>query len=702
MKKLLVILLMVVVLVIGAAIAVPFLVPTDTYKQQLIAQVQKATGRELQVAGPLKLSILPRIAVEMSGVQLANAPNSEPPAMVGLDQAEVELKVLPLLRGAVEVERFILTRPQIHLEIAADGRPNWQFGESQPATETDGSTGGGTSLPITELKLGEIRIVDGALTYADRRSGQIERLDEINLELNLPDIRSPLAANGSLGYKGETVALQLGLADPYAVLQGGSSAAEIAVNGTPLQLDFKGTVANGPEPEVAGPVELTVPSVRALAGWLASPIELAGDGLQKLSIAGELAGSPSRVAFTGAMIGLDQIQGQGEVTIDLAGPTPAVAGRLDLGAVDLNPYLPPETPAATPEQPAEGTGGTPGGTGEAAAAEGWSDEPIQFPAIGGADVAFELTLQALTVRDLKLDRTVLALDLQGTTMTATLKEFGLYGGRGNGVLTLALADGRPTVAQKVELAGLQALPFLRAAAGFERIEGTVSANLDVTSTGQSQKALVENLDGSGRVVFADGAITGINIAAMVRNVGAAFLDPAAGETRKTDFAELSGSFAIADGIVDNRDMTLQAPTLRVNGAGTVDLPARRLNYRIEPKAAATLEGQGGQQDVAGLLVPVMITGPWDNLSFAPDLRGVLQDALKDPAKVKEQLEAIGQSPEQVRQQLKKLEDDLKAGGTENLIKGLGNALGGQPAKEGAAPTSTEDAAKSLLKGLLGR
>ena len=45
MKKLLIGIAVVVVLVIAAALIIPFVIPTDTYKQQLIARVKDATGR---------------------------------------------------------------------------------------------------------------------------------------------------------------------------------------------------------------------------------------------------------------------------------------------------------------------------------------------------------------------------------------------------------------------------------------------------------------------------------------------------------------------------------------------------------------------------------------------------------------------------------------------------------------------------------
>ena len=187
---------------------------------------------------------------------------------------------------------------------------------------------------------------------------------------------------------------------------------------------------------------------------------------------------------------------------------------------------------------------------------------------------------------------------------------------------------------------------------------------------------MRNLNGSGNVTFTDGAIVGINIAAMVRNATTAFLDPSAGEQRKTDFGELAGTFTIRDGILTNDDMRLQAPVLRVAGSGQVDLPARTLSYRLEPSAAATLEGQGGAEQVSGVLVPVIIEGPWDDLSYKPDLSAAIGSALRDPEALKNQLEQMGGQAEGVR---RALEGDPGA-----LIEGLTGGGGGdrQPGRLG--------------------
>jgi AsmA protein len=300
--------------------------------------------------------------------------------------------------------------------------------------------------------------------------------------------------------------------------------------------------------------------------------------LRTFRVSGQVEGVPTRIALNDARLALDAIAGQGEVAVDLSGPVPQLTGRLDLGAVDLNPYLPP---AAAGQ--AEASGGAPAPReGQTGAAADWSDEPIALPPIGGANVDFNLSTKALKVRDLQVDRSRLALRLEGTHLGVDLQEIALYGGQGSGKLDLDVVDGTPRVNHQFRLEGLQALPFLTAAAGFQRLRGTAHAELSLQTQGRTERQLVQNLSGTGRTAFHDGAIVGINLAALVRNVTSAYQGGAVGGERATDFAELSGSFNVRNGVLTNDDLRLQAPVLRVAGRGQVNLPARTLDYRLEP------------------------------------------------------------------------------------------------------------------------
>ncbi|MCZ6467476.1 MAG: AsmA family protein, partial [Alphaproteobacteria bacterium] len=106
------------------------------------------------------------------------------------------------------------------------------------------------------------------------------------------------------------------------------------------------------------------------------------------------------------------------------------------------------------------------------------------------------------------------------------------------------------------------------------------------------------------------------------------------------FAELGGTYRISRGIVTNNDLLLKSPLLRLTGKGTVDLPRRRVNYRIEPKVVASVKGQGGAAGASGIKVPVMVQGPWDDLSYRPDLAGAIGGIAKDPGKALESVKDL--------------------------------------------------------------
>ncbi|HMA15501.1 MAG: AsmA-like C-terminal region-containing protein, partial [Bacteroidota bacterium] len=110
------------------------------------------------------------------------------------------------------------------------------------------------------------------------------------------------------------------------------------------------------------------------------------------------------------------------------------------------------------------------------------------------------------------------------------------------------------------------------------------------------------------------------------------------DAEKTDFAELSGTFTIDKGIVSNNDLSMVAPLVRMTGEGKVPLPQRTVDYLVKPKLVASIEGQGSAADASGITVPIKVTGPWSDVSYRPDLEGMLKEQMGDPSAVIEQLQ----------------------------------------------------------------
>lgn len=630
MKKALIAFGALVVLLIVAALAAPAFIPAEKIKAQAIEQVKAATGRDLAIDGKLSVSVFPTLAVQLGTVSLANPPGFKAKDLVRLDGIDVRVKLLPLLSGKVEVDSFVLDHPVINLEVDPQGHADWEFAAAHTAAPAPAAPaapaakpadGKAAAAPLSDIRLGDIRITGGKLVYADAKAGTTETVDAIDLQLSLPGLDQPLAVKGGLTWRGQQIMLSVDLARPRALTAAeGNTAMALAVTAQALKLGFNGDIA-GATRALTGSLDLSVPSVRGLVGWVSGkPLEMAGSGLGPLSIKGRLAADRGRYGFTQAALQLDAIKANGDFSVDTTGARPAAKATLAVDMLDLNPYLPPESAEAKPA--AAASGGTGGGGNTAAAKQDWSDDPIDASGLKAAEADLTLTTGGLKIRRIEIGKSQLGVALHGGKLAVDLAEMTLYKGQGKGRLAVDGSQPGAGIDAAFTLKGLQAQPFLAAAAGTDRLEGTANADLQVNGRGHSQRQIVSSLGGKGTLSFLDGAIHGINLGAMLRNVTTAFSD--SGGDQKTDFAELGGSFTIASGIVSNQDLALKAPLFRVAGAGTVDLPKRSLNYRIEPKVAATTEGQGGKQDVGGLSVPVIIEGPWSNLSYRPDLAGLVK------------------------------------------------------------------------------
>lgn len=642
MKKVLIALGAVVVLIIAALVALPALIPAERIQSEVVAGVKNATGRDLSIQGKVSVSAFPSLSVQVGNVALANPPGYTSKDLIRLGAVDVRLKLMPLLSGKVEVDSFVLVDPVITLETDRQGKGNWVF--DGPAASPDKPAAAAQPKPadksaaapsagLNDIRLGDVRIANGKLTQIDGKTGAKQEVSEINLQVALKSLSEPLSAKGSLVWNAKKIEINLGVASLKALMDGQSSALDVAVTSEPVKLGLKGNAKGGATPGVDGMLDLSVPSIRNLAAWAGSPITMAGNGLGPLAISGKLAAGPTQIAFTQANIAIDAIKAKGDVTVATGGAKPVIKGRLDVDMLDVNPYLPPEGgPAKGGDGKAAPAGG---GVQPAKAQQGWSDDPIDASGLKAADVDFSLSCAGILVKKIKVGKSALKLVIKDGKMTADLTELALYQGAGKGRIALDGSQPGAGLDASFQLKGLQAEPFLTDAADSDRLSGTGNFDVTVAGQGKTQRQIVSSLNGKGALTFLNGAIKGINLAAMARNVTSAFTGGPA-STEKTDFAELGGTFTIAKGILTNNDLALKSPLLRVEGKGTVDLPQRSVNYRIDPKLVASLEGQGGG-NAAGVVVPILVTGPWDNISYRPDLEALLKQNVQNVGKAVEGL-----------------------------------------------------------------
>ena len=164
LKKTLIVIGAVVGLVIAALLIAPAVIPVDTYKSELLAQVEKATGRKATIDGDFGISLFPTVKFTAGKVSLANAKGGKAPAMVTLERLNVQVAILPLLSGTVVIDsenRFVikdLVQLDDRLVAARGGKGGWgnaHFKSSTnraPRESTPGEEGERRKL-ILELKV---------------------------------------------------------------------------------------------------------------------------------------------------------------------------------------------------------------------------------------------------------------------------------------------------------------------------------------------------------------------------------------------------------------------------------------------------------------------------------------------------------------------------------------------------------------------
>ena len=292
-----------------------------------------------------------------------------------------------------------------------------------------------------------------------------------------------------------------------------------------------------------------------------------------------------------------------------------------------------------------------------------ADTPVDLSPLKSINAKGKLQVGALEVHGLKLAEVNAQLNAANGRVTVAPHSAKLYEGTVSG--EVAVDANRNHISLKEELKNVSIGPLLRDFAEQDRVDGRGNVALDVTTAGATVNAMKRALNGTAKVALRDGAVKGVNIGEIVRKARstlggsqpAAEGETAAGNTQKTDFSELNASFAIKNGVAHNEDLEVKAPLFRLGGAGDINIVNSTLDYLAKASIVATSQGQGGKErdNLAGLTVPVRLTGSFDDLKYKVDLRGMAGQAAKSEVgeKLKDRVEERLKE-ENVRDKLKGL------------------------------------------------
>ena len=254
-KWLLVAVAAVVVLTIAALAAIPWIVDTPRVQSLIASGASQALGRPVKFQS-LSVSVLPYPAVRLHTLEIAEDPGFGGGAFLRLDEADLRLKLAPLLRGRVEFAALVLKQPRIVLIQGPEGR--WNFASLSAPRETataPRSSRGGAGGAAPAALVSRVVIDRGLVTYEARgRGGEAARYRLENLALTLSTRAGALSFAGTARVVPGEIGVKLtngtlGLSGART-LADASVRAQIALDGN----DVRPLVAAalGPEPAIAG------------------------------------------------------------------------------------------------------------------------------------------------------------------------------------------------------------------------------------------------------------------------------------------------------------------------------------------------------------------------------------------------------------------------------------------------------------------
>ncbi|MES1928464.1 AsmA family protein [Salinisphaera dokdonensis CL-ES53] len=724
-----------VALVILAMIALPLFFDPNDYKAQINAAIERQIGREVDISGDIGLSVFPWLGLELGRVEVANAEGFGDEPMAEMNSAEISVKLLPLISRDIEVGTVSLNGLRLRLARNGDGRSNWadisehlaegqaEAAEEEQTDAPDDSDGEG-GFTLESLQVGAIDVKDAAVSWQDATTGADYRATGVKLSTgrlvdgepvrlefsgNMDAPKEEFAGDFNLitriepniedqFYRFSDMSLNVlatGKAVPNGKQQatlGGNGEFDMAegrlkLSGVSLQAaglnvtgSMDGTGLNG-EPSYSGRVTVKRFDPRAVMRELAiePPATQDSGALSSVGFDAQFNADNNRVQFKQILATLDDSSLKGSAGVANF-ENPAVTFDLDLDELNVDDYLPPgSAEQAQTEKPPETGGGT-------------QQEEAEIDLSGLKDLRLDGKLSAgsLTAANINVTNAELTVKARDGVLTIEPLTADLYDGNVRVTARVDASKDTPRYALKGNLNGLQFQPLLKDVADTERVAALANMNIDITTAGKQVASMKRALNGKLGFDLRDGAFNGFNLAQVIASArsrlsgdGSADGGDGLGESENTPFNRFAASFNVVDGVMAGRDLNLVTKLLEASGSGSYDLAKNALDYNVSAKVPENASGK--LSDLAGLTVPISLTGnllsPNYSLDVKSALRGAAEKRLQDE-KAKLQ--------DKVREKLKERTESVDSEVRDKVKQGLRGLFGGQKKSADESADSSPD------------
>jgi uncharacterized protein involved in outer membrane biogenesis len=605
--------------------------PWDTLRGPLNRYVSERTGRHFEITRKLDVKVGRVTRILADGIEFANPDWASDPQLVKAEGAEVDIELLPLFRRHIVLPKVVLRRPQLGLQMDADGRRSWALGRD---------SGDPANIP----DIGALVVDQGSVHFIVAAHGADIHTDfAIDGPLTLPPTRGAAAAAS-------------GASAPAAAATSATAGAQM-----PLSFNAKGTwqkepfTAKGRTGNVlylSGPlqspfpleIEATAGATRLRArGEVASlatldgadaVFDLQGKNLADLyKLVGVVLPATPQYAVHGQLSNHGQVwqmrnmKGKlgnsdvgGDLSFDRARQVPHLAGKLNSNELDFDDLAPvvglPEQPRSTAaaqqvavaQPPAEGKKKAKVPKDPNHKVLPHTPLDLQRLKAMNAEVAFSAA-HIKNAGKMPIDRAAMQVRLENGVLQLDQMNLGIAGGTVTGRLHID-SHSDPAVAD-VHLNG-KSLELNKLFHDVELTKtsfGKLSADIDLSGRGNSAAQMLGGASGNVSMLMGKGQIS--NLLLEVGGLdGAEIIKFLLRGDVNVPVRCAATAFDVKQGLMTSRALVLDTTDTVVYGDGTINLASEAIDlyFRPYPKDKSFLT----------LRSPLKVTGTLGAPNAGPD------------------------------------------------------------------------------------
>jgi hypothetical protein len=166
-----------IVLLIIAAIALPYFLPLDKIKDMAAQKASEAIHRNVKIG---KVSFNVFTGIELKDLSISNRPGFKVAPFVTAGRIELKYDLWKLLSGTVAIDKVVLVNPEILVEMRADGTSNYSdlVGAKKPAAPKPATK----KKEAISILVSKFSIVNGKLTVD--QAGKVSQLKDLNVNVS--------------------------------------------------------------------------------------------------------------------------------------------------------------------------------------------------------------------------------------------------------------------------------------------------------------------------------------------------------------------------------------------------------------------------------------------------------------------------------------------------------------------------------------